>query len=79
MKQQEIILCYETDKHHSISSRALVYVGEDLEDCIAQIDKHRGGLSDEDKEQLRDMLQTQGHEGDTEWYFDKVLTNAFCD
>lgn len=79
MTQQLIYLCYRTDNWHSTNSRELVYVGNDLEDCIAQIDAHRGGLSDNDKYQLREIKQTQGHNGDSEWHFEEVLTNAFCD
>lgn len=76
MKQKQIYLCYETDCWHSNSSRVLRYVGEDKEDCIAQLQAHRG-MTNEQAEQVREMDQSQcdGYE----WLFEKVLINAFCD
>lgn len=59
MEQPRIYLCYETDKWHTHASKVLVYLGEDLEDCIAQLRKEFD-LVPSYCEQLRNNMQTIG-------------------
>lgn len=78
MEQKPIYLCYETDAWCSNSSRVLRYIGEDKEDCIAQLKAYRQ-MTDEQARQVRETDQSQCNDLDYEWLFEKVLTNAFCD
>lgn len=78
MNKKEIFLVYRTDAWHSISSKELIYIGEDLEAIIVQLIAHRE-ITKEDAEQIRSMRQTQCSERDYEWVFEKQRINAFAD
>ena len=58
MKTKVIYLVYRTDEWHSLASRELVYIGEDMEDIIAQLIVHRG-MTEDDAKAIRCILQTQ--------------------
>jgi hypothetical protein len=52
-----------------LASRELVYIGEDMEDIIAQLIAHRGMAEDETKA-IRCILQTQCNNRGYEWEFE---------
>ena len=52
MEIHVIYLVYRTDEWHSLASRELVYIGEDMEDIIAQLMVHRG-MTEEDAKEIR--------------------------
>lgn len=76
MEQPTIYLCYETDKWHTNASKVLVYLGEQLEDCIAQLRKEFD-LVPSDCEQLRNDMQTFGFEKDSELLIEEERLNCF--
>lgn len=78
MTQKQIYLCYKGNAWLNYSSLVLCYIGENKEDCIAQLQAHRG-MTDEQAEQVREKNQSQCNNLDYEWFFEQVLTNAFCD
>lgn len=78
MSTQKIFLAYRTDSWHSFNSRELVYVGEDLENIIAQLIAYRG-MTEEDARQIRNIQQTQGNSRDYEWDIEEQRINAFAD
>ncbi len=55
MEIHVIYLVYRTDEWHSLASRELVYIGEDMEDTIAQLTVHRG-MTEEDAKEIRCIL-----------------------
>lgn len=62
-----VYLVFRTDKWHSIESRELVYVGDDLESSIAQIEAH-SDCTPAQAEQLREYAQSQCNDDvDYEW------------
>ncbi|MDY3936748.1 MAG: hypothetical protein SOZ07_08905 [Prevotella sp.] len=78
METKWIFLVYRTDEWHSISSKELVYIGEDLEDIIFKLIA-RKEITTEDAEQIRNIRQTQCSGRDYEWEFEKQRINAFTD
>lgn len=78
MEIHVIYLVYRTDEWHSLSSRELVYIGEDMEDIIAQLMVHRG-MTEEDAKEIRCILQTQCNNRGYEWEFEAQRLNAFTD
>lgn len=76
MEQPTIYLCYETDKWHTNASKVLVYLGESLEDCIAQL-RQEFDLVPSDCEQLRNGMQTFGFEKDSELLIEEERLNCF--
>jgi hypothetical protein len=76
MTQPTIYLCYETDKWHAYSSKRLVYLGESLEDCIAQL-RQEFDLEPSDCENLRNNMQTFGFEKDSELLIEEERLNCF--
>ena len=75
MTQPTIYLCYETDKWHTNASKVLVYLGENLEDCIAQL-RQEFDLVPSDCEQLRKDKQTFGM-GRSELLIEEERLNCF--
>lgn len=59
MEQTKIYLCYQTDVWHSGASKRLVYIGDDMWDCVAQLGKEFN-LNEKHEQQLRDDHQTRG-------------------
>lgn len=76
MKQKEIILCYKTDRWHSVENRRLIYIGEDKDDCIAQL-VSGGWMSDYQAEQIINTNQSQGDNLGYEWDFVYERINSF--
>ena len=58
METRLIYLVYRTDEWHSLVSRELVYIGEDMEDIIAQLIAYRG-MTEDDANEIRSTHQTQ--------------------
>lgn len=58
MKQETIYLCYETDGYLTYKSRDLVYIGTDLEDCIAKLEAIHFEFDEKNKEDLRKIHKT---------------------
>ena len=78
MSTQWIYLVYRTDAWHSYNSRELVYIGENLDDIIAQLMAHRE-MTENDAEEIRERLQTQCNNRDYEWIVEEQRVNAFTD
>ena len=72
MEQPTIYLCYEMSSEY----KRLVYLGEQLEDCIAQLRKEFD-LVPIDCEQLRSNMQTFGFEKDCELLIEEERLNCF--
>lgn len=72
-----VYLVFRTDNWHSHSSRELVYVGDDLDCTIAQIEEYME-CTKEQAEQLREYGQSQCNEGvDYEFDIEEVEVNTF--
>lgn len=78
MERKTIILVYQTDAWHSTDSRMLVYIGENMEDIIAQLTAHRGMTAD-DAQEIRRQWQTQCNNRGWEWEFEQQYLNTFTD
>lgn len=76
MEQPTIYLCYETDKWHTNASKVLVYLGENLEDCIAQL-RQEFDLLPRDCDFLRNEMHTVGLERDRELLIEEERLNCF--
>lgn len=77
MERKIIYLVYRTDPWHSLNSRELVYIGEDMEVIIAQLKAYRG-MTENDANEIRSILQTQCNNRDYEWEFEAQQINAFA-
>lgn len=74
---ETVVLVYRTDKWHSYESRELVYIGNDREDCITQVEAHTE-CTKEQAEQLREFGQSQCNEGvDYEFDIEEYEMNTF--
>lgn len=71
MEQPTIYLCYEMSSEY----KRLVYLGENIEDCIAQLQKEFD-LEPSDCEQLRNDMQTFGM-GRSELLIEEERLNCF--
>ena len=78
METRLIYLVYRTDEWHSLASRELVYIGEDMEDIIAQLIAYRG-MTEDDANEIRSTHQTQCNNRDYEWEFETQRLNTFTD
>lgn len=61
MEQTTIYLCYNTDNwhtHQSMTHDNLIYISDNLEDCITKLKKHFS-LAEWQCQQLRNIQQTQ--------------------
>ena len=72
MEQPTIYLCYEMSSEY----KRLVYLGEQLDECIAQLRKEFD-LEPTDCEQLRNNMQTFGFEKDCELLIEEERLNCF--
>ena len=52
METRLIYLVYQTDEWHSLASRLYIYIGEDMEDIIAQLIAYRG-MTEDDANEIR--------------------------
>jgi hypothetical protein len=58
METRLIYLVYRTDEWHSLASRELVYIGEDMEDIIAHsVSGYDRGRCQRDKKHTSDTVQ----------------------
>lgn len=72
-----VYLVFRTDKWHSHASRELVYIGDDLDCTIAQIEAHTECTKEQAK-QLREYGQSQCNEGvDCEFDLVEYELNTF--
>lgn len=72
-----VYLVFRTDVWHSYASRELVYVGDDLDCTIAQIEEHTE-CTKKQAEQLREFGQSQCNDGvDYEFDIEEVEVNTF--
>lgn len=78
METRLIYLVYRTDEWHSLASRELVYIGEDMEDIIAQLIAY-WGMTEDDANEIRSTHQTQCNNRDHEWEFETQRLNTFTD
>lgn len=72
IEQPTIYLCYETSSEY----KRLVYLGENLEDCIAQL-QQEFDLDQSDCDILRNELHTVGLERDRELLIEEERLNCF--
>lgn len=72
-----VYLVFRTDSWHSYASRELVYIGDDLDCTIAQIEAHTD-CTKKQAEQLREFGQSQCNEGvDYEFDIEEYEINTF--
>lgn len=72
-----VYLVFRTDKWHSYESRELLYIGDDLDCTLAQIEEYTE-CTEEQAEQLRNFGQSQCNEGvDHEFDLVEVEINTF--
>jgi hypothetical protein len=76
MEQIPIYLCYRTDRWLSTDSKRLIYTGEDIEDCIAQLEAYEG-MTKEQAKQVREDGQSQCTGAEYEWIVEKQYLNTF--
>lgn len=74
---QKIFLAYKTDNWLSKNSYELIYIGEDLEDVIAQLQAH-SGMTSEQADQIRQDYQSQCNNVGFEWIVEEQRLNCFC-
>ena len=72
-----IYLAYKTDNWHSTSSYELIYIGEDIEDVIAQLRAY-SGMTEEQAEEVRAHRQSQCNNIGYEWDIQEQHLNCFC-
>lgn len=72
MEQPTIYLCYEMSSEY----KRLVYLGENLEDCIAQL-RQEFDLVSSDCDFLRNEMHTVGFERDRELLIEEERLNCF--
>lgn len=73
MEQKPIYLCYNV----SYCGRCLEYIGDNFEDCVAQMKKEHD-LSKEERDQLRDGSEVYVHHIDARLVIEEQTLNAFC-
>ena len=72
-----VYLVFITDKWHSTENRELLYVGDDLDSTIAQIEEYTECTKEQAK-QLREYGQSQCNEDvDCEFEIEEVEVNTF--
>ena len=72
--EREIYLVWQTDEWLSHSSKVLAYIGEDYEDCCAQIAKECHLNRDDEKELL---VNAQVRRADDGFFIESVIINCF--
>jgi hypothetical protein len=73
MEQKPIYLCYNV----SYCGRCLEYIGDNFEDCVAQMKKEHD-LSKEERDQLRDGHEVYVQHIDARIVIEEQTLNAFC-
>jgi hypothetical protein len=73
MEQKPIYLCYNVN----YCGRCLEYIGENFEDCVAQMTKEHD-LSKEECSQLRDSHEVYVSYIDARIVIEEQTLNAFC-
>jgi hypothetical protein len=76
---EEVVVVYKTDNWHSFASRDLIGVAENLlyavEMCEKQAEKEGEKISADDLYNLTFIRQTQGYQGEGEFYLEIVTLN----
>lgn len=76
MEKQLIYLVYQTDAWHSVETRKLVYIGENLEETIRKMVNFLP-LTEEDAKQLRQWRQTSCNNRDFEVMIERQFVNDY--
>ena len=76
MEKRLIYLAYETDAWHTVETRKLVYIGENLEETIRKMVDFLS-LTKEDTKQLRQWRQTSCNNRDFEVMIERQFVNDF--
>lgn len=76
MEKKLIYLAYQTDAWHSVETRKLVYIGENLEETIRKMVDFLS-LTEEDAKQLRQWRQTSCNNRDFEVMIERQSVNDF--
>lgn len=76
MEKKLIYLAYQTDAWHSVKTRTLVYIGENLEETIRKMVDFLL-LVEEDAKQLRQWRQTSCNNRDFEVMIERQFVNDF--
>lgn len=76
---EEVVLVYKTDVWHSFASRDLIGVAENIGVAVAlcesQAEKEGTEISADDIYNLCNIHQTQGYQGEGEFYLEVVRLN----
>ena len=72
----QIHLIYSTDQWLSNESRKLVYIGEEIEDCLASCVAYKG-MTKEQAQMCRERSQSQCTGNEVEWIVEHTFLNAF--
>ena len=73
----QIFLAFKTDNWHSKESYELVYIGENIEDILAQLQAY-SGMTPNQADQIRQNKQSQCNNLDFEWMIEEQRLNCFC-
>ena len=76
MEKKLIYLVYQTDAWHSVETRTLVYIGENLEETIRKMVDFLS-LTEEDAKQLSQWRQTSCNNRDFEVMIERQFVNDF--
>lgn len=76
MEKKLIYLVYKTDAWHSVETRKLVYIGENLEETIRKMVDFLS-LTEEDAKQLSQWRQTSCNNRDFEVMIERQFVNDF--
>lgn len=76
MEKKLVFLVYQTDAWHTVKTRDLVYIGENMEETI-RIMVDFLSLTEEDAKQLRQWRQTSCNNRDFEVMIERQFVNDF--
>lgn len=76
MEKKLVFLVYQTDAWHTVKTRELVYIGENMEETI-RIMVDFLSLTEEDVKQLRRWRQTSCNNRDFEVVIERQFVNDF--
>ena len=79
---EKVVIVYQTDKWHGTSDRNTITIASDVDNAINMVDMflekyYKTKLSEQDKNNLKTIHQTQGHNGDFEFVFEEATINCF--
>ena len=74
--EKSIYLVWQTDQWLSSNSKVLAYIGEDYEDCVAQITKECNLNSDDEEELLVNAQVCRANDG---FFIEEQRLNHFHD